>query len=305
MMNNLFDLIDEMENVNDLFEDPSIISEGLGLLKKHNIKEFRFYLLQLRKSKDEMLREFSNHWFCVLENFLDYGFLFDYKNNLFLTFDELSKINRLRFDKEKKAIKFSDFANGIYKTSIFCIPFKYKYIETGAFEGAYIEKFYFCGEDVHISKEAFKDCINLKTFDFPYGTKEIPTRCFFGCMSLKDIKIPDEVFSVNTEAFAGCDSLEEISFGDKLECIWDGAFYNCENLRKINIDGYNLKKVGSRAFQFCKNLENFDFNSDFVKVDDKAFYNCPKCVINIYTDKITSYPDSFGDCKINQYVSNF
>ena len=125
----------------------------------------------------------------------------------------------------------------------------------------------------YIGNYAFKDCVNLETFEVPSTCIQILLDAFHGCNSLKKIFVSDidswlnldfsnersnplynhgnlfidgkEIRNViipeNREfihrfAFAGCQNLESIKIPKSIKEIKYHSFYDCPNLKKVEIE---------------------------------------------------------------------
>lgn len=90
--------------------------------------------------------------------------------------------------------------------------------------------------DESLGKNAFYNCINLKTFTVPEGITSILENCFMNCENLEEIILPSSLKTVETNAFSNCKSLKKV-------------IYLGENFEKIDIkDGNSALK--SAFFNF-------------------------------------------------------
>lgn len=69
---------------------------------------------------------------------------------------------------------------------------------------------------------AFND--DIKSFEFPKGTKTVFSSVLIGCKSLESVKIPDGVTEIESCAFLGCESLKSIEIPASVIKIGDLAF---------------------------------------------------------------------------------
>ncbi len=160
-----------------------------------------------------------------------------------------------------------------------------KSINSKDIENVIIPESYKGKKIVGIDREAFKDCVKLKSIVLPEGVVEIGDDAFVNCTSLETIQLPNSIEKIGVDAFKNCDSLkyytyqngyylgnrnnnfvtlikgidnsvETFSVNDNCSVIYSGAFDSFSALKNINMP-YSIKNIGYRAFSFCSSLENF------------------------------------------------
>jgi hypothetical protein len=104
------------------------------------------------------------------------------------------------------------------------------------------------GDNVNFGKEAFRDCINLKSITFSGKINNVTEGMFRGCNSLESIRIPDGVTSIVNHAFDFCNSLQTVNIPAGVTSIGDSTFINCHSLHTVNIPN-SVTKIGEAAFQ--------------------------------------------------------
>ncbi len=126
------------------------------------------------------------------------------------------------------------------------------------------------GENIKtISKEAFRECENLKSIDL----KNVETICEY--------------------AFRDCTAIESIKFGEALKTIEDDAFYCCTNLKTITTN--KTAYISGDAFSGCSAIDtvywNIPSHTDFVS---GLFYGLDEIKI-IFSDDIKRIPSRIID----------
>lgn len=108
-------------------------------------------------------------------------------------------------------------------------------------------------KNVDISMSAFKNCKNIKEFNYKgtsdkYGESYILKEAFANCVKLEKINLGNNS-SIGKKAFYNCKSLKSVSIPESTEVILNKAFYNCKNLSKVSFK--NTKKapyIGKNTF---------------------------------------------------------
>lgn len=124
----------------------------------------------------------------------------------------------------------------------------------------------------------------LQTVTLPDTVTSIAAEAFRQCVNLKSVQFPNGYLShIGGMAFVGCDSLEEInifSSGDlRIAPMVDengGTFANCDNLRTISIAcNGSLYLSGTDIFAYCAALENAELSAqDVLLVGPYTFRDC-------------------------------
>lgn len=85
-----------------------------------------------------------------------------------------------------------------------------------------------------IQQGAFKDCINLTTFEIPNGISQVGSEIFSGCSKLKKVIIPSSVSIINDRSFFDCTSLRDISLPASIKNLGSKVFVG-DTLTNISI----------------------------------------------------------------------
>lgn len=80
-----------------------------------------------------------------------------------------------------------------------------------------------------IGMNAFRNCKNLNSINFPETLKFIGNQAFRGCSKLKKLLIPKSVKAVYPLAFADCTGLEQVTFSGTTELYRGSNPYKYEN----------------------------------------------------------------------------
>ena len=78
--------------------------------------------------------------------------------------------------------------------------------------------------DLMIESGAFRSCVSLTNFSFPYRVISVGDYAFSDCGSLTSIVIPASVTSIGHDTFYGCSSLTSITIPDSVTSIGEDAF---------------------------------------------------------------------------------
>lgn len=115
-----------------------------------------------------------------------------------------------------------------------------------------------------IEEEAFWDCENLESFEFPQGLEKIGWNAFSGC-GLKEVILPDSLVTLEEQAFSNCKELEMVVLPDSLRHLRYGTFSGCEKLKDVYI--YSRKmEIANDVFWECTELTLHGYAGSDVEV---------------------------------------
>ena len=169
-----------------------------------------------------------------------------------------------------------------------------------------------------IEKDAFKDCVDLKTVSIFKGVTDIGNYAFSDCKSLTTISIPNSVTNIGEGAFWGCESLTSVAIPEGLKRIKSFTFCLCDGLTSITIPN-SVTNIGDYAFAYCGLTSIISPNTVAPACGFESFYlvksdNCvvwvPKDCSSIYGGakgwKSFSYYKeiAIGDLNVNGVVDN-
>lgn len=164
-----------------------------------------------------------------------------------------------------------------------------------------------------VGREAFKDCVNLKTVLKPTAIGTAYDRAFMGCTGLTSFDLSG-LHVAGANVFSGCKNLQTVEFGE-FSAIGKGMFaaleyeytaYNYETNEWENhkadysactkIGNVQIKSslVGAGAFEGCVGITSltFDGASD-IRIREGAFRDCTNLATVQYTNGATLH--SVGD----------
>ncbi len=78
-----------------------------------------------------------------------------------------------------------------------------------------------------IGNNAFYQCYNVSSIDFPKSLVSIGRFAFSGCTKLEEVDLPEGFTTIEEGAFYGCSSLGSTWMPESLEIIGSYAFYGC------------------------------------------------------------------------------
>ena len=124
-----------------------------------------------------------------------------------------------------------------------------------------------------ISREAFRDCTNLKSIVFPNSVTTIGECAFEECSGLTSVTIPDSVTTIGELAFYKCSNLIGVTIPDSVPTIERCTFTGCSSLTNVTI-GDSVTKIGKEAFFGCANLKNIIIPDSVISIGYLAFDGC-------------------------------
>ena len=122
-----------------------------------------------------------------------------------------------------------------------------------------------------IGKEAFADCVSLKSVVIPSGAKKISEAAFFCCTSLVSVKLPKKLESIGEGAFY-CTPLKSVTIPDSVQKIGSSAFGFCTKLATLKL-GSGLRTIGDGAFS-CTALKSATVPKSVTKIGVAIFGGC-------------------------------
>lgn len=184
-----------------------------------------------------------------------------------------------------------------------------------------------------IGAEAFTDCVNLKSIQFPTTLIGIESGAFSGCHYLEKAIIPTGCQYIDKGAFAECDGLKYVELPYTLNDLGTSVFAGCDSLKSVNIHKMNpnyvcidgviyddecntiyqvlagreaatyrmpqsVTEIKKYAFWGCKNLEEINMSSYLEQIDDYAFSNASGLEAMVLPYSVRSIGiKSFEDCR--------
>lgn len=147
----------------------------------------------------------------------------------------------------------------------------------------------------HISNNAFRENINLKSVSIPNSVKSIGNSAFEKT-KLVSVSIPNSVDSIGNSAFAYCYDLESVSIGSSVRSIGNSAFEST-SLENVSIPN-SVERIGDRAFSGCRDLTNIIIPNSVKGIGSEAFYQCTNLTKVILPNTIDGILDrTFCSCE--------
>lgn len=75
-----------------------------------------------------------------------------------------------------------------------------------------------------VHSKAFKDCVNITSFELPNTMTSIYNEAFAGCTGLTSIELPQSITSISNKAFEGCTGMTHITIPENVTSLADDAF---------------------------------------------------------------------------------
>lgn len=147
-----------------------------------------------------------------------------------------------------------------------------------------------------IEKEAFRNCLGLRTLTIPDTVTSIGENAFLSCSNLTTVNMPARLNSLGKYAFGECRSLRSITIPNGITVINDSMFSGCSSLTTVNLpDG--ITKIGRGAFKGCSSLASFTIPNSVTHIESLAFCRCSALKsIAIPSGITTIYEQTFKEC---------
>lgn len=105
----------------------------------------------------------------------------------------------------------------------------------------------------NIGKNAFNNCIGIKSITIGNSVKSIEYRAFYNCLNLKEITIPKNVTEIGNSVFQYCENLSSVTFESGVVKLGDDALRNCTNLKTIILPE-SIRDIGQYFVWWSKSL---------------------------------------------------
>ena len=147
-----------------------------------------------------------------------------------------------------------------------------------------------------IGKNAFGDCIALKTIRISNNAASIGDDCFYGCVKLADVSLPDSVTELGESAFSSCNALKTVTLGKNIREIKKNTFLRC-GIEKITLPA-GLETLGGSAFADCARLKSITIPGGVYAIGEAAFLRCNALVDVVIKDGVSLIgEDAFRECE--------
>ena len=145
-------------------------------------------------------------------------------------------------------------------------------------------------EVVSVGNQAFEDCANLTSVNFP-KVKDIGNNAFTRCPNLANISFPETV-TIGSGAFDQNYSLLDINC-PKVQTIGDYAFVDCRSLTGVNLS--YVQTIGKYVFLRCTGIETL-YIPKVNTIQEGSFNECTGLKTVNLPDLQTMEDKSFKDC---------
>ena len=123
---------------------------------------------------------------------------------------------------------------------------------------------------LEIGYSAFGNCTSLQSISFEGNISLIEREAFINCISLKTIILPNGLESLGSSAFEGCSSLSKVVMSNKLKEIEPTTFKDCVELQDVTL-GDSIEVIGSSCFLHCPKLTKLIIPTTVKNIDNYAF----------------------------------
>lgn len=236
-------------------------------------------------------------------------------------------------EKRRKEVPYN-IVNGLLIDAYACgetaeIPEETVRICSWAFAGnTALRKLILKKERVAIDAFAFRNCINLKTIQFPDGNiytlerfsdvtekayPELVRRIFAECINcfklnadgvleestgnIRELVFPDGIKAIGAQVYMDCNLLECIVLAPETGRIGKSAFKNSKWLRSVQHAG-GVAEIEAQAFSGCRSLTSIDLSDALVSLGKRAFEHCCALQEIHISEHLTVIPErAFFRCK--------
>lgn len=116
---------------------------------------------------------------------------------------------------------------------------------------------------------SFRDCINLKDINIPYGIEVLDVETFAYCESIENIVIPNSVLELKSNfyigVFSGCSSLKTIVIPSSIDVINENCF--------SGVDALEIVYFGGDEAEWLKLVNNKEKNNDALDSVQVYYYS--------------------------------
>lgn len=126
-----------------------------------------------------------------------------------------------------------------------------------------------------IAAETFKDCTNLKVFEFPTGTSLSIRSKAFQNSGITSLTLGRGISSMQANAFSDCLDLTSVNIDNSSLSINSEAFSGCTNLTDVTIT--SVYELGTSAFKNT-GITTLTIPSSCNSLNTAALSNCPSLV---------------------------
>lgn len=147
-----------------------------------------------------------------------------------------------------------------------------------------------------IEKDAFRNCLGLRTLTIPDIVTSIGENAFLGCSELTTVNMPASLNSLGKYAFGNCRSLQSITIPDGITVINDSMFSGCSSLTAVNLPE-GITQIGRGAFNACSSLSGFTIPNSVNTIGRDAFCRCSALrSIAVPSGVSRIYEQTFKEC---------
>ena len=126
-----------------------------------------------------------------------------------------------------------------------------------------------------IGSSAFSSKTNLVSviFDENSQLETISREAFFQCTQLKSINFPQTLTTILYKAFLNT-GLTNIKLGSNLKTIDEHTFSECSSLLSVDLQETQVKSFPTKAFSSCHQLNQFLFPKTLLEIGESCFSGC-------------------------------
>lgn len=165
-------------------------------------------------------------------------------------------------------------------------------IKAGQYKGSDFVSFTIPDGVMHIGRDAFAYCKNLKEIIIPNSVVCIDEAAFWCCSSLETVQLPESLRYLGASAFGNCTCLQKINIPRQITVIPLGCFSECTSLKEVEISS-NMRVIMDSAFKNCVSLSSFSLycHEGLRAIFRGAFSGCGDFVFETIDQKVM-----IGDC---------
>lgn len=215
-------------------------------------------------------------------------------------FDKLTTIDRDAFSNcPIEHIIQSDNTD----SSVLSIPNLTGNLGSSAFSGAKITEVSSLGSITSIGNNAFENCTNLATINFPNTVTSVEGNAFNNTAWLNN-QPTGPVYINNVLYKYKVDSAASYTAPSNVTYITAQAFKGCTNLTSVDLSNLSITSLDSNTFENCENLQTAVLPNTITSLGNNIFYRCHNLeTVNIPSGVTTLKDGLFRDCNKLQSVT--
>lgn len=187
-------------------------------------------------------------------------------------------------------------------SSVLYLPNLNDVLGDSAFKGAKITGVSSLGSITSIGNNAFENCTNLATINFPSTVTSVGANAFNNTAWLNNQ--PDGFIYIGKVLYKCKNVSGAFVIPNDIVSVTEGAFKECINLTSVDLSNSSITSLGSSTFENCENLQTAVLPNTITSLGGNLFYKCYNLqTVNIPSGVTTLKDGLFRDCNKLQSVT--